>query len=325
MSDGNDTDAYDPLDMLTDEEKAALNDSDFLEDDAEAGGGGDTAGAEDQNGAENAGQEQANEADAAAAEEAAAEAAAAAAETAPDAGAQPGASEQAPQQQVEPGPDYRSQIADYDQQIAGFKEDRNQLLAQFDDGELTGTELQAKLDELDEQSDAVKSQKAVAANAAQQDENNWNNAVNGYFDKYEALKSNQAVLSAFDGAVRSVTGNPAFAGLPFDKQLSIAHEQLVVSAKHSGLQGVPEIAGAKPPADPKPGQQAKQASGQAKPMREPPQTLANVPASDVSGVADSPFAQLERLFESGDSDAIEAAMQKLTPEQRDEFASMDIG
>lgn len=313
MSGKNDADAFDPLEMLTDEEKAALEESDFLEGDGE---GGDAGGDADDDGAGDDGQQQADDAAAAEAE------AAAAAQQEPETPAQQ--PEPAPHQQAEPGPDYRAQIADFDQQIAGFKDERNAFLAQYDDGELTGEELQAKLDQLDEKSDAVKSQKALAANAVQQDEDNWNSAVTGYFGKYEALKSNQAVLGAFDAAVRSVTANPAFAGLPFDKQLSIAHEQLIVSAKHSGLQGVPQIGAATPAAHPDPAPAARQDGGKGKAMREPPKTLANAPASDMSGVADSPFAQLQRVIENGNSDEIEAAYARLTPEQRDEFSSMDL-
>lgn len=317
MSGTNDAGAFDPLEMLTDEEKAALEDSDFLEGDSENGEGGDAGGDADKN---DDGQQQAAE-DAAAAAESEAEAVAAAQQEPETPAQQP---EAAPQQQAEPGPDYRAQIADYDQQIAAFKAERNDILAKHDDGELTDEERQAQLDELDEKSDAVKSQKAVAANAVQQDEDNWNSAVTGYFGKYEALKANQAVLGAFDAAVRSVTANPAFAGLPFDKQLSIAHEQLIVSAKHSGLQGVPQIGAAAPAADPNTTPAAEQEGGKGKAMREPPKTLVNAPASDMSGVSDSPFAQLQRLIENGNSDEIEAAYAKLSPEQRDEFSSMDI-
>lgn len=284
------------MDFLTDEEREALEDSDFIEDESDDAAGDDAEASGDE--AEASGDEAPQ----------------------PDADPQPAA-------QV---PDV--DMAQLDEQIAAFKQQRADLLEQYDDGDLTGAELQAKLDELDEQADAVKVQKAIAQQQIQQVEQSWKSAVTSHLDAYPELKANDQVLQGFDAAVRSVTGNPAYAHMTFDQQLTAAHELLAFQAKHTGLQGVPPLKGQEPQPKPEAKPEAKpedKAKGEGKTdMRTPPPTLANTPASDISGGSDSPYASLERLAQSSDpADALrlEEALSRLTPEQRDEFSSMVIG
>lgn len=218
-------------------------------------------------------------------------------------------------------------LAALDEQIATLKSDRKALIEQYDDGDLTNDELEEKLGELDEQSSDLIGQRAVAQHAAQQEEAQWMGAVKGYLGQHPGLKDSDDVLVAFDKAVRSVTGNSLYASLSYEQQLSAAHELLELQARHAGLKGVPPAKAEKQAEEPKPAHKAKQQEAQPdRPdMRTPPKTLAHASASDISGKNDSPMAALQSLIDSGDSDAIEAAMMKMTEEQRDEFSSMLIG
>lgn len=312
-------------DFLTDEDREALKESDFLEDDPtddDAGEGDDGANAE---GAGEGGDAVDPDPEPAAAE--------------PDPDPEPD-----PNPQPEPKAEARAKMPDVDisqldEQLAGFKDQRNDLLSQYEDGDMTVDEYRTKLDELDEQADAVKAQKAVAQDQVQRVADDWKGAVEAHLGAYPDLRTNEAVLRGFDRAVRAVTGNPDYAHMSFDRQLTAAHELLAFQAKHTGMKGVPELKGANPepkpdPApdpktDPKPDAKATDKDGDEdgnKPdMRTPPVTLANTPASDISGGSDSPYATLERMAQGDDPIAFEAALARLTPEQRDEFSSLDIG
>lgn len=288
-------DEYDPLAMLTDEERAALEEPDTIED--------------DQATADDAAQ-QAAEDDAAAAQAAAAEPAA-------------DAQQEAEAAQEDEAPDFQAQLDEFDQQLAGFKDQRKAVLAEYDDGDLTADELQEKLDELDASADTIKEQRAIAKHGMESEARAWADSVNGYLAQYPGLKASDDVLTAFDSAVRYITSNPAYASMSYDEQLAAAHAQVEFDAQRTGLQGVPPTKTAPAP-DPKPTNTPAPAKVPGSDLRTPPPTLAHVPASEQSGANDSPFAEMQALIEEGNSDKIEAAYARMTPEQRDQFSSMDV-
>jgi hypothetical protein len=195
-----------------------------------------------------------------------------------------------------------------------------ELTTQFEDGDFTSAEFSAKLRELngkliDVQSDAKLIQRQVKA-----DDDAWNGAVSTYFDTYPDLKASDAALLAFDANVKYITEN--FPNLSFKAQLARAHDRLLAEAGDRGLTGLTPRSGKPPVRAPNPA-----AKAQAKPddgMRTPPTTLARAPASEISGEADSALIQMQRLVNAGDSDKIEAAYFKLTPDQRDQFSNMDL-
>jgi chemotaxis protein histidine kinase CheA len=302
--------------LLTEEEIAALDDGDHLEDFAD----------EDQDDAqalENATAQAEGDQAADAAAQAAQESEAATAQQVQD--QQPEAEPATPQAQSQPEQLPNVDMAQLDQQIGAFKTQRQDLLDQFDDGDLTGAELNEALEGLEQQADEIKSQRAVAQSQIDAVADNWKSSVTDYLTQHEGLKA-EGVLQRFDHAVRYVTGNPGNANLTYEQQLEKAHRQLLFE----GTEGVPQLDPVpKPTPTPKKdgGEEAKPAAAAdpKPPMRTPPPTLNSIPASEVGATgSDSPYAQLEALVETGDSDAIEAAMARLTPEQRDEFASMDI-
>jgi hypothetical protein len=266
-------------DLLTDAERAALEDSDYMEDHQDGDGNADAA-LEDAAATAAAGTGGEDDLEAAASEQ-----------------------EQAPAPSVD--------IQEIDGNLTALNEEREALLEKYDDGDLTSAEYKEELNRIAEQSSELVGQRAVAQHAADQEEKQWNGAVARYMKTNPGFQESDAALKAFDGAVRMVTGNSAYAAMSYSEQLAEAHRMIAGGA----VKGVPPLKGAKP---------APKAEEKGEDMRTPPPSLARAPASDMSGVVDSPYAALELLIERGDSDQIEDAMRRLTPEQRDDFASRDI-
>ena len=245
--------------------------------------------------------------------------------------------EPAPEPEPEPEPEPQKQqappvdLSAFDEKLEQFRKDEEALLDQYDDGDLTREELAQKRAELSGQVAEVTGKRAVAERQMQDETNRWNGAVADYFKEYPGLKDDKAI-SAFDAEVRAVTSNPLLADKPYQKQLEIAHKRLLNTAEDIGLENVPELKGAKkkepePEPEPKPQQKGEQKSDpRGDDMRTPPKTLARVPASEISGEGESEFAGLQRMMddENVSPDDKEAALAKLTPEQRDRFASSNV-
>lgn len=305
------------LDQLTEEERAALNDSDYIEDD-------DESGQEVSNAAEEADDEAAGDI----AEEEVEPQPEEVAEPEEEAAAPETEGDKANHQQQSVAPDLQEKMDEYDTQLAEIKAERADLKTKLLDGDIGDDEWSQALEALDEKSSAIIAEKAVTRHALEQDANNWKDACNAYLKEHPGLKESDDVLKAFDAAVRYVTGSAASQNMTFAQQLQRAHAQLEFDAQYSGLAGVPPTAKAKTAPQPKPKPATKptqKAEPKGEDMRTPPPTLANVPASDISGKNDSPFASLQALIEKGNPDEIEAAYMKLSPEQRDQFSSMDVG
>lgn len=220
-------------------------------------------------------------------------------------------------QQQQKAPEPRINTAELDQTIADLRKQDDAYLDQYDDGDLTREELAEKRAELQKQIDNATAQKAIAADRAERELEQWKGSVNSYFKEYPGLKDDK-VIEAFDAEVRAVTGSRAYANLSYDQQLKLAHKRLAASAEDIGIE-VPELKGAKK-ADPKP-QKEQKSDPKGDDMRTPPKTLAKVPASDVTGSNDGQYAALERIMQYGTPDEVEEALAKMSPEERDRYAS----
>lgn len=265
----------DILDMLTEEERAALEDSDYIDDDE----GGDPSDLQTP-------------------------ASAAAEEVVTPLPSDPAPATPAVQAPVD--------IAALNEQLASFKTQRDELTSSYDDGDLTAEEYRQKLDELDEQKSEVQGKKAIAEDQANRTTAAWNQDVSGYLKEYPGLKADGA-LQTFDRFVSFA--DEAFPKLTNAEILAKAHQMLLNEAAGLGLKDIPAIKGKTPQPKPTP---------PVDPMRVPPMTLKDTSATELSGGNDSPLAALQKLVEEGTSDEIEAAMARLSPEERDLFASTDI-
>lgn len=306
-------------DLLTDEEREALNEDDGAGDQGQ-GEGGDTA----QTDAEDL-----------------ADADADAGDDDPDAGAgdaDPNA--EGGQQGKEDTPPAADADADADadkdapppevidtraleQQLEEVKGKRAEAMQAYHDGDMTDEELDQRLEEIDGERDDVAGQMAIAKDRAAQIDQQWSNAVTGYFEANPGLQSDPKVFEAYDNMVRFVTSQQTYANLPFEKQLAAAHKLLEAQSDVLGIE-VPARAGGKK-ADPKPTPKPETAAEKRRKeeMSTPPQTLSKVPQSDMTGAGEGEFAALQRLIDSGaDPERVEAELAKMSDEERDRFSSM---
>jgi hypothetical protein len=148
----------------------------------------------------------------------------------------------------------------------------------------------------------------------------WNNEVIQYLNEYPGLNDGGPALEAFDRAVRAVTSRQKFGDLSWREQLERAHSLLIGQADVLDFD-VPKMKRSRKADPAKPAKKTKKGTvGGTVP------TLANTPASEISGGADSPEAQLEILAQRGnDPIAFEEALAKLPKEKRDQFSSANIG
>lgn len=189
------------------------------------------------------------------------------------------------------------------EQIASQKEE---LVQQFDDGELTAKEYQQQLDALAKQEREIEQEQFKAKLAAemqeQQARNQWLATVNAFLDENPTYRESQLMYRTLDMVVRDLAQQEANAGLSGREILERAHQQI---AEQFGLQQ-----------DDKPATKVTKKVGR-KPIQAPP-TLAKVPASDTTEVADTKWDKLDRLAQN-DPIKYEAELAKMSDAERDAY------
>jgi hypothetical protein len=278
-------------DGLTEEERAALTDEndeggdtneDDQGDDGEGGNGGDADAADDGDDAD----------DAAAAGRDDGEAAGDGAEQ-QEAQAQQGAPllvAQAP--------------ADADEKLAEIATKKDELIAKFDDGDITAKEYQQQLDGLGKQEREIEravDKAAIAFDMEQQRlKNEWTSTTTSFLDANKVYRDNPRLYRALDQEVRDVAVT--------DEGKAMTGAQILAKA-HANLS---EAFGLKTEA-PKEG---------AKPGRKVvlPPTLGKVPAAEGSDTDGGKYAGLDRLATT-DPLAYEEKLMSLSESERDAYLS----
>lgn len=199
--------------------------------------------------------------------------------------------------------------------------------ASYNDGDMTDDEYQAEVaatqaarDEamlarngLEADKEAYTTAKAATdqQNADLQAKNDelWGATVKDYSLKFPELFSD-AHMAQFDLVVQNLTVNPAMVGKSFDEVLETAHHSYAAQTAAMGNPLQIALPGSKGVGNNEP---------------EPPQTLADVPASDLDANADKFTALANRVDNLDNPDDIEAVMSMLPPDQRMAFASFQDG
>ena len=188
------------------------------------------------------------------------------------------------------------------EQIASQKEE---LVQQFDDGELTAKEYQQQLDALAKQEREIEQEQFKAKLAAemqeQQARNTWLATVNAFLDENPTYRESQLMYRTLDMVVRDLAQQEANAGLSGREILDRAHQQIT---EQFGLQ------------EDKPATKVTKKAGR-KPIEAPP-TLAKVPAADTTEVADTKWDKLDRMAQS-DPIKYEAELAKMSDAERDAY------
>lgn len=268
-------------DGLTDEERAALQDDDdggaSTNDDSNNADAGTAGDGNDQSGNDDAGGEQPTEAPA----------------PSRDDGADP-VENKAPILVAEAPADAETKLTD----IAAQKD---ALITQFDDGEITAKEYQQKLDALAKQEREVELAIHKAQLAAEMEQqrlkNEWTTTVTNFIDSNPIYKDNSRLYRALDQEVRDVANSETGKTMTGAQILAQAHKNLA------------EAFGFAQPATKTPAKA---------PKAELPPSLHGVPAADANDVQGGKYAALDRLATTNPL-GYEEALMKLSDSERDAY------
>lgn len=305
------------LELLTDEEREGLLDEDLVDDDPdEAADAGEEAAGSEPDPTDAAAQAAAAKAkaDAEAAAAAAAEADKAKAADAtkpaadpakPASAAEPTIGDAAPT--AAPFPQFDAP-ADAAKRIDTLEQQKDDLAKQFDEGELTASELRAKMKPLEAEERALRDGLLKASLTIEAAKTMWGQVEVPKFLRANPMYEQGSVLfDALDTEVRKLqTEALAAGGNQYDPTLiAKAHERITSGLIKAGVQ----LPGVKKAADP---------GGK---KRELPPSLSNVPAADPTDVDENEFSALDRLADS-DPLAFEEALAKMSDAERERYLAV---
>ncbi|MND20866.1 hypothetical protein D3C76_47960 [compost metagenome] len=284
------------LAMLTDEERAGLEEDhdDIDEDDADEEGDGADVGDDD---AGDGGDEEPGRDDGA--------------DQTDDAA---GADEQeaaqdderpVPQLKVNPVEDVEAKLADIDKR-------EDDISQKFEDGDLTTSEYRAELRKLERERGGIERQQLEADLARNMNEAQatarWEENVKLFLADHPEISKSELRWGAFDTVVRKVTAETMKDGKnPGMADLKKAYRQW---ADDLGIEAP------KPKAEQK--AEAKTDTKSEKPKREIPPSLAKVPSAEISDTDDGKWAYLDRLIDT-EPLKFEAALGKLSEADQDAY------
>lgn len=280
-------------DGLTDEERAALADDDggdgeATNKDAEEGAGGD----------DGQGSESAEDTAAAGKDDAAASA---------DAGAEAASADTTTEDGQKSQPILVAPVLEnVDAKLAEIATQKNALLDQFDNGDITAKEYQLQLDALAKSERQIERQQDRAELAASMEQqrlqNDWNRTCQEFVERNAVYKDNARLYKALDAEVRELAQKPETANWSGQKFLDEAHKNLKAAFGFQDAAATEKTTKA-------PRQQ-----------RELPPNLAKIPAAEVEDTNGGRFAVLDRLANT-DPVAYEETLNKMSAAERDAYLS----
>lgn len=314
------------LALLTDEERAGLEDDDLVDegdettdDDDDTGsddGAGDDSGDDDgddqgDDKGDNAGDDK--QGDAAGEDDQAGR------DDGVDDDQAPAPSQQVPLIRAELPADFDDQMKAITDRRAEIRTERRSLTDKYEDGDLTSKEYHDAIDKLEDELEGLsdkrhelkrieeKAQLAHEVNQSQA-ETRWYTTAETFLGEHPEITRNQTLVSVFDQIVKSVTAETMKAG----KEPGLADLQKAYKQWAEDLGITPQ----KPSKEPG---KTTQEQPQRKPRNVPP-TLGKVPAAETTDTDDGKYAYLDRLAEK-DPVKYEAALAKLTEAQWEEYSN----
>lgn len=197
--------------------------------------------------------------------------------------------------------------ADIESKRQGIDAKEDDLVAKFDEGEITFAEYNKQVRTLNQERNTLdmavlKSDLAREAQQSQID-NTWQSTASSFVDAHPMISKNEALWSSFDVALRRVTSEVMAKGhQPGQRELEKAYKQW---SEDLGISEAPKADAAAAP--------------KAKKVIDVPPTLGKVPAATATDTDDGKWASLDRLADS-DPIAYENAMMKLSDAERDEYS-----
>ncbi|PZU71051.1 hypothetical protein [Sphingobium sp.] len=297
------------LNLLTDEERAGLEDNDEGDEGDDGQDDGDDAGDDD----DDAGDEgEGEEGDQGAGDNG--DDAGAGAE---DEGRDDGDDDDDDDDTPSPRPSAeRVDAADINSKIADLGTKRAALEKQLDDGEITGKEFAAQLDKLNDEKADLSGKLTRQAEQDKAVEEAWYGDVRKFLAKNPEVNANQSRLASFDSVVRRVNGDPENASLSNRQQLKKAH---AIWQEEMGIKPAAKADPAPKPDTGKEGDKPAKPKPKAKPALPP--TLHNLPAADIEVGDDGKYSYLDSLLEKGMTIEYEDALAKLPEAEQQDYLS----
>lgn len=210
----------------------------------------------------------------------------------------------------------RVDAADINSKIADLGTKRAALEKQLDDGEITGKEFATQLDKLNDEKADLSGKLTRQAEQDKAVEEAWYGDVRKFLAKNPEVNANQSRLASFDSVVRRVNGDPENASLSNRQQLKKAH---AIWQEEMGIKPAAKAEPA-PKADTgKEGDKPAKPKPKAKPALPP--TLHNLPAADIEVGDDGKYSYLDSLLEKGMTIEYEDALAKLPEAEQQDYLS----
>jgi len=188
---------------------------------------------------------------------------------------------------------------DAEARLTEIQTKKDELINQFDDGDITAKEYQQQLDTLAKQQRdiefAVNKAEMAAEMEKQRKYNEWVGTVNSFLNQNKVYRENPRLYKALDQEVKDVSATPEAANWDGNQILEQAHKNLV------------EAFNLKPTA---------KSDGGNKPNIPP--TLGKIPAADNNEMGGNRFAALDRL-QNTNPIAYEEALAKMPESERDAY------
>lgn len=200
--------------------------------------------------------------------------------------------------------------------LKAAKEGRKAVITQYDDGELTADERDAKMAEIDDQIAQHAGTLRLAEEALNAAKASFADTAKAYLGRNSILMEADH-LTAFDRMVRQVSVSPLAIGKTHEQILAAAHRRYKADAAAFGIDiPDPALSESQPQAKPKP---------TLAPKAPPPRTLMAIPPAAVTGTSDGRYSSIQQQINATDDPyVIEKLMGRMTEAEREAFASMDV-
>lgn len=198
--------------------------------------------------------------------------------------------------------------ADAEAKLAEIATKKDEVIAQFDDGDITAKEMQAQLDALGKQEREIERALDKAQIAKDLEEqrrrNEWDAQCAAFLKahaEYDGGKGER--FEHLNETLKAIAVMPRNAGLTGPELLDKAHKLVLAERGET----------------PAPKADAKPAAKPAIPKPNLPPNLAGVPAATGNDPGEGKWASLDRLRDAGNGVAYEAALAKLSQADRDAY------
>lgn len=207
-------------------------------------------------------------------------------------------------------PQYRAEaVENYDEKMEGLTEKKTALKTQYDDGDITISELLEGRDEIEKEARTLENQQTKAEMAQEQShqagEQRWQWEIDRFFasEANSAYKDNPMLESALDTAVKTLSTDEGNKDKSMAWYLEEADRKVRALFNNAAEPTPPKDKDNKPNPD--------KETGKKPSLGKIPPNLGDLPAADIVDTGGDEFAKLDKL--SGIP--LEQALAKLTPEE----------